>query len=433
RWYIMTVSPPWVPTCFDYDGVAEVTRRLLGTLMNVYSFFVLYANIDGFRPDGVKIELAERPELDRWITSRLHSVLKAVNDHLERYDITKAARLIQGFVIDDLSNWYVRRSRRRFWKSERNADKDSAYLTLYEVLVATIKMLAPFVPFVSEEIYQNIVRSVSDRSPESVHLCPYPEVEEEFSDGALEARMEAVRRIVALGRAARNRSGIKVRQPLPKVSVVYTGEGARPDIREMEPLILEELNVKEILLLDRREDLYVLKAKPNFKVLGPKFGGAAKGVAERIKRLGPEDLARLQGTATLTITVQDEEVEIGLEDVEIDTAEREGSVTEKDELFTVSLDTHITEELEDEGYAREFVNRTQTTRKLAGLNVTDRITIYYQATERLKKAVQALKQYIKQETLALDIVDEERSGPFRREWNINGERVAIAVERTCRV
>ena len=430
RWYIVTVSPPWVPTCFDYDGVADVTRKLFGTLMNVYSFFVLYANIDGFEPDKVTIEVAERPEIDRWITSRLHFVLQAVNEYLERYDITKAARLIQNFIIDDLSNWYVRRCRRRFWKSELNADKNAAYLTLYDVLVTTVKMLAPFAPFISEEIYLNIVRSVSDNAPESIHLCDYPEAKEDFIDTNLDSRMEAMRRIVVLGRSARNRTGIKVRQPLSKISVVYTGDGMKPDMEQMKPLILEELNVKDVLFLDKVEQLYIQKAKPNFKSLGPKFEGSVNAVAEQIKELRPEEIARLEKDGSVAITAEGKEFDISLNDVEIAKVEREGSVLEKDELFVISLDTSITEKLKDEGYAREFVNRTQSTRKLAGFNVTDRITIFFQATDRLKKAIQNLEEYIKQETLALTILDADRPGTFRKEWDIDGEQVIIAVEQT---
>ncbi|UCE19399.1 MAG: isoleucine--tRNA ligase [Gemmatimonadota bacterium] len=430
RWYLMTVSPPWVPTCFDYEGVAEVTRKLFGTLMNVYSFFVLYANIDGFEPSEVTIAVADRPEIDRWITSRLHSMLKAVNEYLERYDITKAARLIQNFIIDDLSNWYVRRCRRRFWKSELNADKNSAYLTLYDVLVTTVKMLAPFAPFISEDIYQNIVRSISEKVSESIHLCQYPEADVGRIDVSLESRMGAVQSIVVLGRAARNRSGIKVRQPLPKVSVVYTGDGEQPDVGDMESLISEELNVKEIRFLAQKENLYVLKAKPNFKTLGPKFGGDVNTIAQAIKELAPEDVAQVKTAGSVSLPVQDQVIEIRLEDVEITSAEGEGCIIEEDGQFALSLDTLITEELRDEGYAREFVNRTQATRKHAGFNVTDRIHISFQASERLKKAIQAMEQYIKEETLALTIVPEERAGMFRKEWDIDGENVIIGVERT---
>jgi isoleucyl-tRNA synthetase len=433
RWYIMTVSPPWVPTNFDSSGVVEVTRKLFGTLMNVYSFFVLYANIDGFRPYSVDLGISERPEIDRWIISRLNSTVRTVTNYLERYDITKAARVIQEFIIEDLSNWYVRRCRRRFWKSELNADKDSAYATLHEVLVKTVKILAPFAPFVSEEIYQNIVRSVSDDAPESVHLCRFPDWNEERIDETLESRMEAVRRIIALGRSTRNKTGIKVRQPLSKLYVVYTGDEERPDIREMMPLMIEELNVKEILFLDSQEELYVAKAKPNFKALGPRFGGSVNDVAEEIKALSPEMVACLEKDGRLSVSVGGEEIEISLDDVEIERGGREGIISEEDELFTVSLETTITEALKNEGYAREFVNRTQSTRKSAKFEVTDRINIYYQATEKVKQAIQALQEYIKGETLALKIIDEDRPGLFRQEWDIDGERVVIAVERSSSV
>ena len=430
RWYIVTVSPPWVPTCFDYDGVTEVTRKLFGTLINVYSFFVLYANIDGFEPGKITIEVAERPEIDRWITSRLHSVLKAVNEYLERYDITKAARLIQNFIIDDLSNWYIRRCRRRFWKSELNADKKAAYLTLYDILVTTVKMLAPFAPFISEEIYRNIVRSVSDEAPESIHLCRFPAADTGCIDETLESRMGAVQSIVVLGRSARNRSGIKVRQPLPKVSVVYTGDGGLPELGEMKSLLLEELNVKEVLFVDDRESLYVQTAKPNFKTLGPKFGDRVNAVADAIKELPPENVTQLQTAGSVSVEVQDQLVEIRIEDVEITKTEGEGCIIEEDGQFVLCLDTLISEELRDEGYAREFVNRTQATRKDADFNVTDRITIYYQAPDRLKKAIQAMEQYIKEETLAIQIIPEEHQGVFQKEWNIDDEKITIGVERT---
>jgi isoleucyl-tRNA synthetase len=323
----------------------------------------------------------------------------------------------------------VRRNRRRFWKSELNTDKHAAYATLYEVLVETIHLLAPFAPFVSEEIYQNILRSVSAEAPESVHLCDYPQAKAHLIDEDLESRMEATRRIVVLGRSARNRTGIKVRQPLLRLSVVYTGDGTKPSLKEMVTIIAEELNVKEIRFLQEAEDLYTLRAKPNFKALGPKFGGTVKAVAETIKELAPEEVTRLKRDGSLTLSVGGKDVELAIGDVDIATEEGEGSAVEKDEVFTVALDTHITEDLKDEGYAREFVNRTQTTRKMAGFLVTDRIDIYFRTTDRLRKAIQAMSDYIQQETLALNIFDDDRPGTFHQEWDIEGEKVVIAVEK----
>jgi isoleucyl-tRNA synthetase len=258
-----------------------------------------------------------------------------------------------------------------------------------------------------------------------------PQATEEMIDEGLESRMEAVRHIIGLGRSARNRTGLKVRQPLSKLFVVYTGEGEQPDLRHMESLVIEELNVKKVLFLKSQQELYVSRARPNFKALGPRFGGSVNTVAGEIKRLTPEEVARLEKEGRISLSVDGKDLEITSNDVEIERGEREGMVSEEDEYYAVSLDTTITEALRNEGFAREFVNRTQSTRKAAGFEVTDRITIYYQATDRVKQAVQALEAYIKEETLALHVIDENRDGSYSQEWDIDGERVVIAVERSC--
>lgn len=429
RWYLMTVSPPWLPTRFDQAGVTEVTRKFLGTLVNIYSFFAMYANIDKFDPRAVNVDIRRRPEIDRWILSRLNSLIRVVDGYVERYELSKAAKRIEGFVVDDLSNWYVRRCRRRFWKSELGEDKDAAYSTLYQVLLTLTKLIAPFAPFIAEEIYQNLLGSVSENAPESVHLCDYPTCDRSLVDIGLEDRMDLVKRIVFLGRSVRNKAKIKARQPLAKVLIAGLGERSKQKMVGMRELIIDELNVKQIAFVDDVEQLMELAVKPNFKALGPRLGKRAQAVAEKIGSLSTEELGKLKRGNKCTVEVEGYKLEILPSDVEIVEKERENYPTEADELYAVALDIHLTKELLNEGFAREFVNRVQSMRKQAGFEVTDRINIYYQATERLKKALTVLEGYIREETLALYLGEGNRKGELCQEWDVNGERAAIAVER----
>ena len=431
RWYLLTVSPPWTPTRFDPDGVLEVQKKFYGTLVNVYAFFVLYANIDGFEYKEARLPEADRPEIDRWILSAQNRLVAQVADYLERYDVTKAARAISDFVVEDLSNWYVRRSRRRFWKSERGADKLSAYQTLYDVLITVAKLMAPFAPFLPEEIYQNL-NSVGKEPHESVHLAEFPspaEARYQFRNEALETHMDVVRKVVSAVRAIRNEVGIKVRQPLSRILVYTKSKAIREGLPLMADIVRDEVNVKEIEFVDDPSLLWVQKAKPNFKSLGPKFGKDVKKVAEIISNLPEKSVNKLAETGSERITLDGREVEIKKEDVEILQENRDEFAVLVEEEFTVALDTHLTDELIAEGLAREFINRVQNMRKEAGFEVVDRIRIHYDGPTEINQAIRKQADYIKRETLAIDLFEKSVNGAFTKEWKINGESVVISIER----
>ncbi len=431
RWYLLTVSPPWTPTRFDPNGVREVQKKFYGTLVNVYAFFVLYANIDHFHYKEERIPETDRPEIDRWILSTQNRLVEQVHEYLERYDVTKAARAISDFVVEDVSNWYVRRSRRRFWKSEMGPDKLSAYQTLYEVLLTVAKLMAPFAPFLPEDIYQNL-NSVGKEPFESVHLAEFPAPQAQahrFRDQALEVHMDAVRKVVSAVRSIRNEVGIKVRQPLQRILVYTKSKAVREGLPLMAAIVQEEVNVKEIQFVDDPSALWVQKAKPNFKSLGPKFGKEVKKVAEIISNLPEKSIQRLVETGSEKIALEGREVEIKREDVEILQENRDEFAVAVEDDFTVALDIHLTDELAAEGLAREFINRVQNMRKEAGFDVLDRISIAYKGTEKVRQAIQKQADYIKNETLAIEIIPDRVDGDFRREWKLNGEPVTIAIRK----
>lgn len=431
RWYLLTVSPPWVPTRFDLDGVVEVVRKFLGTLANVYSFFALYANVDAWTYGGASVPVTERAEIDRWLISTRNRLVAEVEDHLNRYDVTKAARGIAEFVLDDLSNWYVRRCRRRFWKSEMGKDKQAAYETLYEVLYSLAQLLAPFTPFLSERLYLNLTEDREEEA-ESVHLTFYPgseDAEYAFRDPDLETRMDWVRQTVFLGRALRNESGIKVRQTLSRLIVVAKREAIKQGIDSMANLILEELNVKRIEFVPTVEALTSRKAQPVFKRLGPRLGKEANAAAEGIRNLGEAELDRLQKEGELKIHLQGREVAITTDDIEIVTESAEGLVVQTGDDLTVALDTRLTEALRMEGLAREFVNRVQNMRKDAGLEVVDRIKVHYRTSDTLARAIKEQAEYIRNETLAEVLEPDSGQGAHVEEWKIDGETAVIGIEK----
>jgi len=432
RWYLFTVSPPWVPTRFDEEGVREVLRKFFGTLTNTYSFFVLYANIDHFTYSEEIVPIADRLEIDRWLLSTLHSLIKKIKTYLSRYDVTRAARAIQDFVIDDLSNWYVRRNRRRFWKAEMGKEKRAAYQTLYEVLFTVAKLVAPFSPFLSEDIYRNL--NAEGKEPfDSVHLANYPDPEEDqyrFTDSALEDRMRIAREVVTLSRAARNEVGIKVRQPLERMVVVVSGEKRKETIRALAQLITEEVNVRRLEISEDVSQLIIKKAKPVYKNLGPKFGSHVNQVAEIIGNFNKEEIARLENRETIPVCIDKEKHgEVGLDDVEIVSEAIEGFVAQSDGDLTVALDTRLNEELVAEGLAREFVNRVQNMRKEAGFKVTDRIQVSYHAPSVIQKSIVMKKEYIQQEILAVSLIDSFREGEFHKDLEIEKEKVKVGIER----
>ncbi|MBN1543161.1 isoleucine--tRNA ligase [candidate division KSB1 bacterium] len=432
RWYLLTVSPPWVPTRFDPEGVREVTRKFLGTLTNTYSFFVLYANIDGFiyRP-AERLAAAKRSELDRWVLAALGTLVRQVNESLQHYDLTRAARKIAAFVGDDLSNWYVRRSRRRFWKSEMGVDKQAAFQTLYECLLVVSKLLAPFVPFVAERLYLDLTQG-QEEANDSVHLELFPQPGDapaDFEDELLETRMDLVRRVVFLGRSLRNEAVINVRQPLGKLIVVAHSDRRRELIQGMENLILDELNVKAIDFVADENVLLVRKAEPVFKKLGPKFGRLANKAAEMLRSFEDDDIEQLLKKGEKAVVIEGHEAAFTPEDLQIITENRAGLVAGQDGDLTVALETEITQELRYEGLAREFVNRVQNMRKEGGLEVTDRIRVWVQASPLLGEAIEKQADYVRNETLCEKLIVGEIAGEIQKDWKIGQEITTIGLEK----
>ncbi len=426
RWYLISNSPPWKATLFNEDDLVDVQRKFFGTLINTYAFFALYANLDGFKYEEQDIPFEERPEIDKWILSALSLLVKEVQEYFDNYDLTKAARAISNFTIEQLSNWYVRRNRRRFWKSEMNNDKISAYQTLYKCLVTVAKLSSPITPFISEEIYQ-CLNSVTKKEPyESVHLALYPEIE--TIDEKLLHKMEVAQKIVFIVRSIRSKNNLKVRQPLQKMLVVVKKED-QESVRQMEQVILDEVNVKELQLLDTDSEIVVKKAKPNFKSIGPKFGKKVNQVATAIKNLDNEQIKMIENGKNIYLQIENENIEITPQDVEIVGEEIKGWIVESEDGITVSLDTNLTQELIEEGLAREFVNRVQNMRKDAGFEVSDRISIVFEGSNNLHNAITKMKSYIMQETLAEELQFGSCNSGFVQEWKIGSEECKISITK----
>jgi len=429
RWYLVSQSPVWRPTLFDAEGVGEVQRKFFSTFLNTYAFFALYANVDGFNQSELKIPILERQEIDQWILSELNSLIKIYIQSMDNYDVTRAARAVSDFTIDQLSNWYVRRNRRRFWKSEKGKDKTAAYQTLHECLLTISKLIAPFAPFLSDEIYHDLM--IGNKSVmESVHLETSPKTDTHTINPELEHRMEHVIRIVGLVRAMRMKSNLKVRQPLRKIILPVKSEADRKEIALMEDVIMEEINVKQIEYVADESAIIKKKSKPNFKSLGPKFGKSVQPIAARLRDLTSEEISRLQSQGSLVVHVNGTEYTIDTNDVEILHEDIQGWLVETDGSLTVALDTALTDELIDEGLAREFVNRVQNLRKDSGFEVTDRIRIQHVSSDRLIKALHRMTEYVKQETLAVElqaISTEDSPIQDAKSEDINGEQSLIAV------
>ncbi len=424
RWYLLVNTPIWLPKRFDAEGLNDMKKRFFRPLLETYKFFTLYANIDGFDPREKEIPVSERTELDRWILSRLQSTVEDVTEQLEKYDTTKAGKLIQEFVDQDLSNWYIRLSRRRFWKGERGQDKSAAYQTLFDILVTLSKLIAPFCPFLSERMYRNLTADTG-----SVHLNLFPKADKTKQNKALEDKMSSPRRTVQLGRALRELKELKVRQPLSKIIVVTEQETVRRDINDFSDIIRSELNVKVIEFVKDSGSLVNQKIKPNFKALGPKFGQHVNQVASAIKTFGEKEIDELIQTGKHMIHIAGHEFEVTKNEVEILHEEKEGLAVQSDGSLTVGLDTHLTPELIDEGFAREFINRVQNLRKEAGFEVVERIRIAFDGSDTLKKAVSNQKAYILNETLSTEILTTYAHGEFAKEVEINDEKVQISVQR----
>jgi isoleucyl-tRNA synthetase len=429
RWYLITNSPPWKSTIFDEEGIKEVQRKFFGTLINTYSFFALYANIDNFEYKENTIPYEERPEIDRWILSALNTLIKNYNESMDNYDITKAARYISDFTIDQLSNWYVRRNRRRFWKSEIGKDKISAYQTLYECLIVVIKLAAPFAPFITEQIYIELNNVIKKEKYESVHLTFTPEYNNQYVDLVLEEKMYFVQRIVSLVRKMRAKNNLKVRQPLSKI-LLPVNQHRKTIISAMIDIIKEEINVKGISLVsDDDTSVVVKKAKPNFKSIGPKFGKLVKQISEKIKTLNASEIASLEKGNEIEFEITGEKVNVSLSDTEILHEDIPGWLVESDEDLTVALDTTLTEELINEGLAREFVNRVQNYRKDSKFEITDRIEITIKANKKLESAIKILEDYIKTETLAKNITFLSTIDKASAQFEIEGEIADVMITK----
>lgn len=427
RWYLVTNSPPWRPTLFDEEGLVEVQRKFFGTLVNTYSFFALYANIDGFNFKDALIPYEERPEIDRWIISKLNALVEEYEQLMNDYDVTKAARAVSNYTIDQLSNWYVRRSRRRFWKSEMNKEKLSAYQTLYECLSTVCKLTAPFAPFISEAIYLDLNNETKLEKYESVHLSDFPKTA--YRDKALEEKMEVAQNVVYLTRAMRAKNNLKVRQPLQKIMVALD-KNKHDALSKMKDVILEEVNIKELLILTDDSEIVNKSAKANFKSIGPKFGKKVKTVAELIKNFTKDQIVLVEKGQSVTLNVEGEDLSVTKDDVEIISSEITGWVVEAEAGITVAIDTELNDKLIEEGLAREFVNRIQNMRKDAGFDVTDKIIIKFTGSEKLVKAINNFNQYISTETLAEKLSDKADSGKgFKQEFKIGEFDCSINIEK----
>ena len=424
RWYFYINSAPWLPNRFHGKAVVEGQRKFMSTLWNTYAFFVLYADIDNFDPTKYELNYDQLPVMDKWLLSRLNTTVQAVDNDLANYKIPEAARALQEFV-DEMSNWYVRRSRERFWAKGMEQDKINAYMTLYHALVTIAKTAAPMIPFMTEDIYQNLVRSVDKDAPESIHLCDFPTVNEAWIDKDLEADMKELLEIVVLGRACRNTANIKNRQPIgtmyvkaeKKMSEFYTD------------IIADELNVKEVKFADDVESFISYSFKPQLRTVGPKYGKLLGGIRQALTDInGTAAMNELRTNGVLKLDINGNDVELTEEDLLIETAQTEGYVSESDGETSVVLDTNLTPELIEEGFVREIISKLQTMRKEAGFEVMDKIVVYAHGNDKIQDVMKAHEDEIKSEVLADEMVLGETDG-YVKEWNINKEAVTMGVKK----
>lgn len=427
RWYFYTNSAPWLPSRFYEGAVTECQRKFLGTLWNTYAFYVLYAEIDQFNPMEHALVEDELSIMDRWLLSKLNTLIRTVDTHLENYRITEAAKALEDFV-DELSNWYVRRGRERYWGKEMTADKINAYMTLHEALVTVAKLAAPMIPFMSEEIYLNLVAGLDPAAPRSVHLCDYPVCDESRIDPELENAMEEVLEIVVAGRACRNNAAIKNRQPIGRM-YVKTPKEALSD--EYAAVIRDELNVKEIVFTQDVRDFTTYTFKPQLRTVGPKYGKLLGKIRTLLTELdGNEAMDILRSGKPLSFDIEGTAVELAEEDLLIESTQKSGFMAETEGELTVVLDTNLSPELLEEGFMREVISKLQTMRKEAGFEVTDHIEVSYWGSEHAQKQIQVNEQTIAKEVLADQMYEGgSLEGAYEKEWNVNGEKVSFAVKR----
>ena len=424
RWYFYINSAPWLPNRFHGKAVTEYSRKFMGTLWNTYAFFVLYANIDSFDATKYTLDYEKLSVMDKWLLSRLNSTIRNVDSDLENYKIPEAARALEAFV-DDMSNWYVRRSRERFWAKGMEQDKVNAYMTLYTALVEFCKAAAPMIPFMTEDIYQNLVRSIDKEAPESIHLCDYPEVKTEWIDETLEEDMAHLLEIVVMGRACRNAAGLKNRQPLARMLVKSSWQ-----LSDFYQTIIEdELNIKKVEFTDDIGGFISYSFKPQLKTVGPKFGKLVGGIRSALSEVdGSAAMAELRSTGGLKLDINGTEIVLSEEDLLIETLQKEGYVTESDQSISVVLDGNLTPELIEEGFVRELVSKIQTMRKEAGFEVMDKIVVYAKDNRKIEEILTEHGEEIRSEVLAEKIVLDETRG-YEKEWSINSEKVTMAVEK----
>ena len=424
RWYFYINSAPWLPNRFHGKAVVEGQRKFMSTLWNTYAFFVLYANIDNFDPTKYNLEYDQLPVMDKWLLSRLNTTVQAVDNDLANYKIPEAARALQEFV-DEMSNWYVRRSRERFWAKGMEQDKINAYMTLYNALVTIAKTAAPMIPFMTEDMYQNLVRSVDKDAPESIHLCDFPTVNEAWIDKDLEADMKELLEIVVLGRACRNTANIKNRQPIGTMYVK-----AEKKMGEFyTDIIADELNVKKVKFADDVESFISYSFKPQLRTVGPKYGKLLGGIKQALTDIdGTAAMKELKSNGVLKLDINGNDVELTEEDLLIETAQTEGYVSESDGDTSVVLDTNLTSELIEEGFVREIISKIQTMRKEAGFEVMDKIKVYAHGNDKIQEVMKAHEDEIKSEVLADEMVLGETDG-YVKEWNINKEAVTMGVKK----
>ena len=424
RWYFYINSAPWLPNRFHGKAVTEGQRKFMGTLWNTYAFFVLYANIDEFDATKYTLEYEKLSVMDKWLLSKLNSAIKAVDEDLANYKIPEAAKALQSFV-DDMSNWYVRRSRERFWAKGMEQDKINAYMTLYTALVEICKTAAPMIPFMTEDIYQNLVRSIDANAPESIHLCDFPKVNEAHIDKELEENMDRVLKLVVMGRACRNTANIKNRQPIGQMYVKADFELSE----FFDAIVADELNVKNVTFTQEVRDFTSYSFKPQLKTVGPKYGKLLGGIKNVLSGLdGNAAMDELNANGCLRFEVNGEEVVLNREDLLIDTAQMEGYVSEDDNGITVVLDTNLSEELVEEGFVREIISKVQTMRKEADFEVMDKIVITYEGSEKAETVFAKNADEIGAGTLALEVKKATPAG-YVKEWKINGEAVTLGVEK----
>ena len=424
RWYFYINSAPWLPNRFHGKAVVEGQRKFMSTLWNTYAFFVLYADIDNFDPTKYELNYDQLPVMDKWLLSRLNTTVQTVDNDLANYKIPEAARALQEFV-DEMSNWYVRRSRERFWAKGMEQDKINAYMTLYHALVTIAKTAAPMIPFMTEDIYQNLVRSVDKDAPESIHLCDFPTVNEAWIDKDLEADMKELLEIVVLGRACRNTANIKNRQP---IGTMYVKAEKAMD-KFYTDIIADELNVKEVKFADDVESFISYSFKPQLRTVGPKYGKLLNGIRTALSEIdGTAAMKELRDNGVLVLDIDGNRVELAEEDLLIETAQSEGYVTETDGETSVVLDTNLTPELIQEGFVREIISKVQTMRKEAGFEVMDKIIVYAKDNDKIMDIMKANQDEIKREVLAENIILGEAEG-YTKEWNINKEAVTLGVSK----